>query len=168
MQEPLTDAGQTSTPPPSQPAAPPAPSRSGSGPSGPRAGFWRRFGASFLDGIMLGVVYGVLIGIVGQSAAYPLYLLLSIAYFTYLEGSPSGQTIGKRALGIRVIDFGGGGSIGHTRAFIRWLGRLLSGLVLGLGYFWMLWDKEKQTWHDKFANSVVVPTDAYPVTNWPG
>ena len=32
-----------------------------------------------------------------------------------------------------------------------------------LGYFWMLWDREKQTWHDKFANDVVVPTSAYPV-----
>jgi uncharacterized RDD family membrane protein YckC len=32
-----------------------------------------------------------------------------------------------------------------------------------LGYLWMLWDKERQTWHDKFANSVVVPVSAYPI-----
>jgi hypothetical protein len=31
----------------------------------------------------------------------------------------------------------------------------------------MLWDKEKQTWHDKLANDVVVPVDAYPVASWP-
>ncbi|HZQ16865.1 MAG TPA: hypothetical protein VFA82_08850 [Gaiellaceae bacterium] len=36
------------------------------------------------------------------------------------------------------------------------------------GYFWMLWDGEKQTFHDKFAGSVVVPTDGYPVSRRPG
>jgi len=34
--------------------------------------------------------------------------------------------------------------------------------------YWMLWDREKQTWHDKFANDVVVPESAYPVESWPG
>jgi uncharacterized RDD family membrane protein YckC len=48
------------------------------------------------------------------------------------------------------------------------VGRILSAIVCLLGYFWMLWDKEKQTWHDKFAASVVVPTSAYPVAAWPG
>jgi hypothetical protein len=32
----------------------------------------------------------------------------------------------------------------------------------------MLWDDEKQTWHDKIASTVVVPTDQYPVESWPG
>jgi hypothetical protein len=32
----------------------------------------------------------------------------------------------------------------------------------------MLWDSEKQTWHDKVANSVVVPVSAVPVERWPG
>ena len=68
------------------------------------------------------------------------------------------------ALGIRVIDFRGGGPIGYPRALIRWVGRIVSTVVILLGYFWMLWDKEKQTWHDKFATSVVVPTSAYPVS----
>ena len=40
-------------------------------------------------------------------------------------------------------------------------GRILSTIPLLLGYFWMLWDSEKQTWHDKLAGSVVVPVDAY-------
>jgi len=62
-----------------------------------------------------------------------------------------------------VIDFAGGGSIGYGRAFIRWIGRLISSLILYLGYLWMLWDKENQTWHDKMANDVVVPVSAYPV-----
>jgi uncharacterized RDD family membrane protein YckC len=32
----------------------------------------------------------------------------------------------------------------------------------------MIWDKERQTWHDKLATTVVVPTSAYPVSSWPG
>ena len=91
-----------------------------------------------------------------ENAAVFLNLLAGIAYYTYLEGT-SGQTLGKKALGIRVVDLGGGGSIGFGRAFLRYIGRIVSAIPLFLGYFWMLWDKEKQTWHDKFANSVVVP-----------
>ena len=46
--------------------------------------------------------------------------------------------------------------------------RIVSGFVCLLGYLWMLWDRERQTWHDKVANTVVVPTSAYPVAAWPG
>jgi uncharacterized RDD family membrane protein YckC len=135
----------------------------GDGPSGPRAGFWRRFVATLVDGIVLGVAYGIFAVIFSENAASGLNLLLSLGYYTYFEGS-SGQTLGKKALGIRVIDLGAGGSIGYGRAFIRWIGRIVSAIPLLLGYLWMLWDKEKQTWHDKFANSVVVPESAYPVS----
>ena len=133
-------------------------------PSGPRAGFWRRFAALLIDGILLGIVNGILGAILGRSGGTGLGTLLSLGYFTYFEGGPTGQTIGKRVMGIRVIDFGGGGAIGYGRAFIRWIGRFVSTIVLLLGYLWMLWDPERQTWHDKFANSVVVPVSDYPVS----
>jgi uncharacterized RDD family membrane protein YckC len=136
----------------------------GSGPSGPRAGFWRRFVAALLDGIIVGVVGSILGKILGGGgAADGIVVLLGVAYYTYLEGS-TGQTLGKKALGIRVIDLSAGGSIGYGRAFIRYIGRIVSFVAILLGYLWMLWDKEKQTWHDKFANSVVVPESAYPVS----
>ncbi len=128
-------------------------------PSGARSGFWRRFVASLVDGIILGVAYGILRAFMSDNAASAVNLLLGIAYYTYLEGS-SGQTLGKQALGIRVVDIAGGGPIGFGRAFIRYIGRIVSALPLLLGYFWMLWDKEKQTWHDKFASSVVVRESA--------
>jgi uncharacterized RDD family membrane protein YckC len=133
-------------------------------PSGPRAGFWRRFAAAFIDGILLAVVNVILRAVAGMGGGAGLGTLVSLGYFTYFEGGPTGQTIGKRAMGIRVIDFGGGGSIGYGRAFIRWIGRFVSAIVLLLGYFWMLWDSERQTWHDKFANSVVVPVSDYPLS----
>jgi uncharacterized RDD family membrane protein YckC len=144
-----------------------APPPTAQGPSGPRASFGRRLVAVIIDGILLGVVSGIFY-VISRPLGYVVELLLTIAYLTYLEGSPSGQTIGKKAMGIRVIDFRTGGSIGYGRAFIRWIGRYVSAIACLLGYFWMLWDKEKQTWHDKFANAVVVPESAYPVESWPG
>jgi uncharacterized RDD family membrane protein YckC len=137
-------------------------------PSGPRASFFRRLVALLLDGIVLGIVEGIVRALLGQSLGAAVAVVLGIAYYTYFEGSPSGQTVGKRALGIRVVDLDGGGPIGYMRALFRWLGRILSTIVFLLGYFWMLWDPEKQTWHDKIAGSVVVPSSAYPVASWPG
>ena len=49
--------------------------------------------------------------------------------------------------------------IGYRRAFVRWLGRILSTLVFLLGYFWMLWDADNQCWHDKLARTLVVKTN---------
>jgi len=137
-------------------------------PSGPRASFFRRFVALLLDGIVLAIFEEIVKRLLGQSAGAALAIVVIIAYYTYFEGSPSGQTVGKRALGIRVVDLDGGGSIGYMRALFRYLGRILSTIVFLLGYFWMLWDPEKQTWHDKIAGSVVVPVSAYPVASWPG
>jgi uncharacterized RDD family membrane protein YckC len=132
-------------------------------PSGPRASFFRRFGAALLDGILLGIVTGVIEAIVGRGLGGLVSLAIGIAYYGYLEGGPTGQTLGKKALGIRVLDLRSGGPIGFSRGVIRYFGRILSAIPLLLGYFWMLWDSEKQTWHDKLAGSVVVPVDAFPI-----
>src|SRR5436305_1558864 len=137
-------------------------------PSGPRASFFRRLGAALIDSILVGIVIGVLEAIVGRGLGGLVGLAVAIGYYGWLEGSPSGQTIGKRALGIRVYDFRAGGPIGTSRGILRYFGRILSTIPIFLGYFWMLWDPEKQTWHDKIAGSVVVPVDSYPVASWPG
>ena len=163
----MSDLG-SQTPYPSQPppgtewqAATPAPTGK---PSGPRSGFWRQVRRA------------------RSSTAWSSRSRTSSSsrrsttrrrtccrsssassYFTYFEGGPTGQTLGKRALGIRVIDFKGGGPIGYARGLVRYIARFLSAIVFFLGYFWMLWDPEKQTWQDKIAGTVVVPVDAYPV-----
>lgn len=137
-------------------------------PSGPRATFFQRFFAALIDGVVLGIVELVVQAILGRSIGGIAGLAIGIGYYGYLEGGPSGQTVGKRALGIRVVDFPGGGPIGFSRGVLRYFARILSAIVFLLGYLWMLWDSEKQTWHDKIASTVVVPVAAFPVASWPG
>jgi uncharacterized RDD family membrane protein YckC len=134
---------------------------------GPRAGFWRRFAAALIDGIIVGIVGGILDAVL-HSTGYFLAVVLGVAYYGVLEGSASGQTIGKRGMGIRVYDLRGRGPIGFGRGVGRYFARILSAIPLFLGYFWMLWDGESQTWHDKLVGTVVVPVDAYPLSGgWP-
>ena len=125
-------------------SAPQAPPGSySSGPSGPRAGFWQRVGAAVLDTLILIVPSVILLLILKQGALYQtLSTVVSLAYFTYFEGGPTGQTLGKKALGIRVYDFREGGPIGYGRGFVRWLVQNFLSWIFLLGYLWMLWDKE--------------------------
>ena len=160
-----------------EPAAPmpPAPPPAGgymppSGPSGPRANFGQRLVAAIVDAIIVTAVTWILILVLagigdegGAIVGYLLAIVFGVAYFAYLEGGPAGQTLGKKAMSIRVIDANTGGPIGYGRGVGRYFARWISSIPCLLGYFWMLWDREKQTWHDKICSCVVVPTDAYPV-----
>ncbi len=146
------------------------------------AGFWARVAALIIDllvvGIPLQIASRVLSGAVPTEvglcqsgsaicdqptgAGWLLLVMVwlaelaaGIAYWAYLEGV-RGQTLGKQALGIMVIDHDTGHVIGPGRAIGRYFARIISTLVMFLGYFWMLWDPEKQTWHDKLVRSVVV------------
>jgi uncharacterized RDD family membrane protein YckC len=148
------------------PQAPPGPPAGG--PSGPRAGFWIRLGAALLDGLIISIPALILILILAQISTglavlgYIVWVGVAIWYPIYFEGGPTGATPGKRVCGIRVYDINGAPQIGYGRAFVRWLIKsFISGSLFCLGYLWMLWDREKQTWHDKIANTVVVPTDMY-------
>jgi uncharacterized RDD family membrane protein YckC len=122
-----------------------------------RAGFWRRFAAFFIDGILVTVISAILRLILRGDVGAALSVFVGFVYYTYFHGS-TGQTPGDAALSIRVVDRDGGGTIGYGRAFIRCLVSIVSGLVFLLGYLWMIWDPEKQCWHDKAANDVVIPT----------
>jgi uncharacterized RDD family membrane protein YckC len=122
--------------------------------TGEAAGFWRRFGGALIDGIVVGIVDTVLRLLLGGAGA-GLGIVVSFAYYTYFHGT-TGQTPGDAALGIKVLDIETREVIGYQRAFVRCLVSIVSGLVLVLGYLWMLWDPRKQTWHDKAAHSLPV------------
>lgn len=97
----------------------------------------------------------------GTIAAAALLGLLALAvtllYYARLEGGPKGQTVGKKACGVRVVDATTAGPIGPGRAIGRYLFKsLISGNLCFLGYLWAFWDGRKQSWHDKVVSSVVV------------
>jgi len=97
-----------------------------------------------------------------STVLYLIGFLGVIAYWVVLIGNERGQTVGMMALNIRVVDTNTGGPIGYGRAFLRLLMMWIGSIPIYLGWFWMLWDPQKQTWHDKVANTFVVPADAYP------
>jgi uncharacterized RDD family membrane protein YckC len=129
--------------------------------TGPRAGFWQRLFADLIDSIIIAIAYLILAQSL-HTAGTLLGVLIGIAYFTYLEGGPRGQTIGKSAMQIRVVSLTDGQPLGYQRALGRDLARILSAIPLYLGYLWMLWSRERQTWHDTLTHAIVVPTAAYP------
>lgn len=130
--------------------------------TGPRAGFWPRLFADLIDTIVVAIAYLVMSQVL-KTPGELLWLIVGVAYFTYLEGGPRGQTLGKSAMQIRVVTLADGRPLGYQRALARDLARTLSSIPLYLGYVWMLWSPERQTWHDMFTGAVVVPVSAYPL-----
>jgi uncharacterized RDD family membrane protein YckC len=95
----------------------------------------------------------------------PVRLVISFVigtiYFALLNGGAKGQTIGKMVWGTRVRDAATGGALGPGKAAVRYLApALLSIVTFGLIWLpdglWMLWDRRRQTLHDKLVGSVVV------------
>jgi uncharacterized RDD family membrane protein YckC len=111
-----------------------------------------------IDDLMLGIVSFLISRLVRSTVVVNVIYWVPVAvYFTWCEGQPSGQTLGKRVLGIRVVDDATGGSIGYARALLRFVVSGISFIALLFGYLSMLGDSAGQTWHDKAARSLVVP-----------
>lgn len=67
----------------------------------------------------------------------------------------SGQTIGSRLMGLRIVSMDGG-RVSAKRALIRTLCLWLSAIPFFLGYFWVLWDDQRRAWQDKLAGTCVI------------
>jgi uncharacterized RDD family membrane protein YckC len=143
-------------------------------------GFWQRGVAFFIDKIILYFISLILffMGILAMSLGFQSYgfvfstetltevtgtfviscyimtILLNVMYFTYFHGT-TGQTLGKKALGLKVVQ-----STGEPMtlgiAFLRWVGYIISGLIFYLGFIWIAFDRKKQGWHDKIAGTCVI------------
>ena len=74
----------------------------------------------------------------------------------YLQIALFQETWGRRIVGIKVVNGDTGMPLGYGRSLGRMLGSAISAWVCYLGYLWMLWDGNKQTWHDKMVGSIVV------------
>ncbi len=121
------------------------------------AGFWLRFGAFVIDGVVVWIISIILSVLTLASDTGPLALFSLILPWLYywLFTGLKGQTPGKMAVGIKVID-AGGNVPGLGRAALReTVGKIISAIPLFLGYFWVAWDPKKQGWHDKLAGTYV-------------
>jgi len=116
------------------------------------AGLTLRTLAFMLDLLLLGVLKEALSLVWPVEVPYP-WLEIAILYFTFWTGY-TGQTLGKWALRLKVTD-PLGLPIGYPRAFLRTLGYLLAALPMGLGFLWIIGDREKRGWHDLIAGTRV-------------
>ena len=140
------------------------------------AGFWIRFLAYFIDTLLmtlvllpLGVVAGVLIVATGADqngsmlALDGMFRIVSFfigwLYFSFLESSPWQATLGKKILGLRVTDLNGG-RISFGKATGRYFGKILSGLILFIGFVMVAFTEKKQGLHDQMAGTLVVKGEA--------
>lgn len=82
-------------------------------------------------------------------------LALFAAFYYRWHSDSTGASLGKRALGLRVVRLAGGPP-GDGAGMRRTLGAGLSGIAFGLGYLWAIGDPMNQTWHDKLADTYVV------------
>lgn len=150
------------------------------------AGFWIRVLATIIDAIIIGVPLVIFFFVAEGStlSAYTNCVnnatvsglpvastcgstLASVAYWELIGfavellyfvilWSRFGATLGQRVLGLHVVDAATGGNIGIGRAIGRFVGYVISGALLDIGFIWVAFDSRKQGWHDKIASTFVV------------
>ncbi len=139
------------------------------------AGFWKRFGAYLIDGVAIfatGILFllvwslfelllnaiGVdqknketILGVLGVS----IYLSLSWLYYAFFESSKLKATLGKLALGIVVVDENNN-KISFLRATARYWSKVISALILLIGFIMAGFTKDKQALHDIISGTYVI------------
>ena len=130
-------------------------------------GFWARLAASIVDNLLLVAVtwplllliYGfsyleqqsVIAGPADALISWVLPAVIIITLWRRIQSTP-----GKLIFRARVVDADTGQPASLGRYVLRYVGYFLSAIPLGLGFIWVAFDKRKQGWHDKMANTVVV------------
>ena len=140
------------------PVPPPPPDASPSGMVKHPANFGLRLVAHLIDAVILFLITRIsfdLVSIVSFTLASIAGVVVLFWYWAEFEGA-RGQTLGKKAVKIRTVGRGTLEPIGWWLALGRFVGKFISGFVFLIGYLWMLWDDDQQTWHDKMVNSEVV------------
>jgi uncharacterized RDD family membrane protein YckC len=125
------------------------------------AGFWIRFGAAFIDGLITTVAGFTILFVTGgsfqnQSPIYSLIdLLIPWIYAAAMESSERQATLGKIAVGIKVTDMNGD-RISFGKATGRHFAKFISAIILLIGYIMAAFDAKKQALHDKMAGTLVL------------
>jgi uncharacterized RDD family membrane protein YckC len=136
------------------------------------AGFWIRFLAAFIDGIIMWIPnFLITMGFYGSltlppdafysdnllllAGYYFTVLILYWMYFGLMESSANQATVGKMAVGIKVVGLRGE-RISFSNATGRHFAKYLSALILLIGYIMAAFSEKKQALHDKIAGTYVV------------
>ena len=130
------------------------------------AGFWVRLAALVIDGIILYILrtiisFSILATADPNSLLFSVWLsvivnsLVVLLYYILLESGKNQATLGKMALGIRVVDQRGE-RITVLRAIARYFARILSTLTLLIGYFMAGFTQNKQALHDLICSTYVI------------
>jgi uncharacterized RDD family membrane protein YckC len=139
------------------------------------AEWWQRLAAFALDLAILALPNVIIVSVIAGSAvsasvtdptvtpriweAIGVAFVVSLGYFSFLDGGRTGQTLGKRAVGIAVRDVNTGGPVGAGRALVRrfFFFATYFGLILFvLNALSPLWDPRRRAWHDKIARTCVI------------
>jgi uncharacterized RDD family membrane protein YckC len=118
------------------------------------AGFWLRFVAWLIDVPILAVMSTV-IAVLTLGIGSLFGIIIGWLYHALMESSSNQASLGKMALGLKVTDLNGN-RISFGRATGRSFGRLLSGLILGVGFLMIAFTEKKQGLHDMIAGTLVV------------
>ncbi|AOX62063.1 RDD family protein [Stenotrophomonas bentonitica] len=139
------------------------------------AGFWKRYAAYFIDYILLTVVtlpLSMIINLTGAGSGNEsvqvaltlvvmlLSMVISIGYYAGFHASRGGATLGKMAVGIKVVR-GNGERISFLRAFCRYLATIVSSLILMIGFIMAAFTERKQALHDMMCDTLVVDKWAF-------
>ncbi|MBP7967263.1 RDD family protein [Candidatus Woesebacteria bacterium] len=117
------------------------------------AGFWVRVVAALIDSVIIAAIGFIVRQIIGDSD--PITIIIGAGYHIGMWVKNDGMTFGKKVMGIKVIQTNGQ-AIDIKTGVIRYIGYIVSGMVLGIGFIWVAFDKNKQGWHDKIANTFVI------------
>ncbi|MES2961877.1 MAG: RDD family protein [Pseudomonadota bacterium] len=122
-------------------------------------GFWKRALAYLIDALVLFIPLLILEFFVNSKTNLLLNSLIRILfswiYNAGLNSSSWQATVGKKVLGIIVVDEYGE-RISFARATGRFLAEILSALLLFIGFMMVGWTKHKQGLHDKIAKTFVI------------
>jgi uncharacterized RDD family membrane protein YckC len=126
-----------------------------------KIGFGPRLVAYVIDSLIIGGVSGLITSIFAAANNDLVTMLGSLVvvvfvfwYYIYFW-TTKGQTPGKLVMKIKVVATDGS-QVTAGKAFLRVIGYLISNLIFALGFIWILFDTDKQGWHDKIAGTYVV------------
>lgn len=144
----IATAGNASAPPAATAGVPPRLETPQAAALLPRVGFWWRLLATVLDLALVSMVLSALFHRMR-------WFLLAWVIYHLILWAWRGTTIGGIVFGLKIVRTDGQ-PMNSAVALVRLLGGFLSAAALGLGFFWAGWSRDKQSWHDKIAGTIVV------------